>query len=131
MQRIMTLSILKIKCIISNITIQNKRGFSQFKYCCKRLCQFSAGALEVLPKVDVDIVRVVYSITQKGKFESDVLLKLLIFGSATDKADQSFEESVDAFKASPGEFEVFKKRMDQIMGSLNKFKDFINTSLKT
>ena len=87
--------------------------------------------LEVLPKVDLDIIRVVYSITQKGKFESDDLLNLLLIGSATDKDDHSFEETVDTFKAYPDEFDAFKKRMDQIIEGLDKLKAFINASLKT
>lgn len=87
--------------------------------------------LEVLPKVDLDIIRVVYSITQKGKFESDDLLDLLLIGSTTDKEGQSFEETVETFKAYPDEFDAFKKRMDKIMEGLDKLKEFMNASLKT
>jgi hypothetical protein len=87
--------------------------------------------LEVLPKVNLDIIRVVYSITHKGRFELDELLNLLLIGSATEKDDQSFEETVDTFKAYPDEFNAFKKRMDHIMEGLDKLKEFINASLKT
>jgi len=70
-----------------------------------------------------DIIKIAYSALEtKGKLEPTDMINILL--TETSKiSDQLQKEVIDILKAYPKEYDLFKKRMDQILESLDKLRE--------
>ena len=85
--------------------------------------QTLACYLEVLSKMSLHIIKIAYSaIESKGKLEPTDVINILLTETAKI-SDQLQKEIIDTLKTYPKEYETFKKKMDQILESLDKLKE--------
>jgi len=81
--------------------------------------------LEVLSKMSLHIIKTAYSALEaKGKLEPTDVINILLTETAKS-SDQLQKEVIDTLKAYPKEYDLFKKRMDQIWERLDKLKNVI------
>jgi len=86
--------------------------------------QTLACYLEVVSKINPDVIRVGYSaLRQKGKLEPIDLATMIFTETQIKTHDQTLKEIIDTIKAYPIEYVTFKKKMNQLLESLNKLKE--------
>ena len=81
--------------------------------------------LEVVSKMNLlDTIRVGYSaLKRKGELDPLDLMNMILTGTKKKTTDQQLQEIVDVIKTYPKEYVSFKKRLDQILESLDKLKE--------
>lgn len=73
--------------------------------------------------MSLHIIKIAYSaIELKGKLEPTDVINILLTETAKI-SDQLQKEIIDTLKTYPKEYETFKKKMDQILESLDKLKE--------
>ena len=73
--------------------------------------------------MSLHIIKIAYSaIESKGKLEPTDVINILITETAKT-SDQLQKEVIDTLKAYPKEYNLFKKRMNKILESLDKLKE--------
>lgn len=86
--------------------------------------QTLACYLEVLSKMNPDIIRIAYSALQtKGKLEPADVINIILTGTPSKTSDKQQKEIIDTLKAYAKEYDLFKKRMNKILESLDKLKE--------
>ena len=84
--------------------------------------QTLACYLEVLSKMSLHVIKIAYSaLESKGKLEPTDVINILLNKTAKI-SDQLQKEVIDIIKTYPKEYDVFKKRMNQIWESLDKLR---------
>lgn len=83
--------------------------------------------LEVISKMELlDAVRVGYSaLRRKGKLDPFDLMNMLFTEREKKTTDRQLKEIVDVIKAYPKEYDLFKRRMDEILENFDKLKEMI------
>ncbi len=82
--------------------------------------------LIVVSKMNPDVIKIAYSaIVAKGKVETIDVINIILTESQTKSSDQQQKEIIDTIKTYPKEYDLFKKRMDKILESLDKLKEMI------
>ena len=85
--------------------------------------QTLACYLEVLSKMSLHIIKIAYSaLESKGKLEPTDVINIILTETAKT-SDQLQKEVINTLKAYPKEYDLFKKRMDKILESLDKLKE--------
>jgi polyhydroxyalkanoate synthesis regulator phasin len=70
-------------------------------------------------------IKIAYSALEaKGKLEPTDVINILLT-ETSKRSDQIQKKITDTLKTYPKEYELFKKRMDQIWESLDKLKEMI------
>lgn len=87
--------------------------------------QTLACYLEVVSKMKLlDAIRVGYlALKRKGELDPFDLMAMMFTETDKKTTDQQLKEIVDVIKAYPKEYYSFKKRMDQILESLDKLRE--------
>ena len=71
-----------------------------------------------------NIIRIAYSaLRAKGKLETADVINIILTETPSKTSDQQQKEIINTLKAYPKEYDLFKKRMDKILESLDKLKE--------
>jgi hypothetical protein len=76
--------------------------------------------------MSLDIIKIIYlTLEIKGKLESSDVINIILTEKPSRTSDQQQKEIIDTLKTYPKEYDLFKKRMDQILESLDLLKELI------
>ena len=89
--------------------------------------QTLACYIEVLSKMSPHIVKIAYSaLESKGKLETTDVINIILTeasSASSETNDKKQKEIINTLKTYPKEYELFKKRMDKILESIDKLKE--------